>query len=135
MAVHEGVRHRVASNGSGARETEKEIGEHVHDDISEGAPQVPAGGMLYRMSSALRYDPGEIRVRLSIVKDILRVSRARWMDAIFKFTLLIVTVQLLPSMYRLACASGLSLKGLHLAVSELKLADAVGLLFYELGVA
>jgi len=86
-----------------------------------------------RVSSALRYDPGEIRVRLSIVKDYIRISRARWMDAIFKLALLVVTVQLMPSVYRLARAAGLSLKGLHLAVSELKLVDAVWLLFYELG--
>ena len=54
--------------------------------VNNGGPlhRTRSGQVLDAISSVMRYDPGEIRVRLSVLKDIIRITRARWMDAIFK---------------------------------------------------
>jgi len=89
--------------------------------------------VLDRISSALRYEPGDIRVRVSIIRDYIRVLRARYMDTVFKGALIVVAMQLLPSMLRLWLVAGSSFSGLYGAIAEARVLDAVSVLFKELG--
>jgi len=60
--------------------------------VSGGAPRSPPRDLTTTQKRAITYEPGPIRVRLTMLKDILAVLRARYMDSIFaiSFTLILL---------------------------------------------
>lgn len=52
------------------------------------------------------YNPGEVRVRLDMLKDWMRVMKARWMGLIYHLAMLVVLVQLAPRAWSLWVVRG-----------------------------
>ena len=77
---------------------------------------------------ALSYDPGEVRVRLTAIRDYISVLRSRYMDSIFRIACLLVLVHLVWSSLDHWQAQA---TGATVSYSELRVSDACALLASE----
>lgn len=130
----DGLRQRAFAGGSvGASSSPAQTpgGSHAHPTHMKRSPSAErlGGGLLHRP----RYEPGEVRVRLTQMRDFLHVLQSRYMDTFFRLFVFVCCVQLLPTLLKVSHASGASLSGLTGALAELRVLDAVSMFYTELG--